>query len=406
MGKYLETLKRWNLWEREIDTGRKREDYLEKIVPYLERKEILVLKGLRRSGKSTILKQLMYELLAKGVDKKQILYLNLEDFTFANNLMNTLFDEVFKEYQEYTKNKKRVYYIIDEIQKIKSWEQWIRTQYDLNEDIKFIVTGSSAALLSQELSTLLTGRNITFTIMPLSFKEYLSFNKNGTKEEYMLYGGFPEVVLERSEEKKKTLLQQYFDDIIHKDIIDRYTIRNTKQIIDLARYLIATSGAKVSSNKLSRVFGIAKDTLQVYINYMADAFLLKEVPYFSFSIKVRHDRSKLPKFYCLDLGLVNIASQTYTKNVGQKFENAVFIKLFQEYKEVCYWCSNNAEVDFIVDRIAINVTASDQIPEREWEGLKEFQKKNKGFTGIVVAPTGKDEHVYSVEEFLKKHRKP
>ena len=195
----------------------------------------------------------------------------------------SLFDAVLKVYKDYSKNKKKIYFFIDEIQRIPKWERWIRTKYDLKENINFIVSGSSASLLSKELSTLLTGRNLSFVIKPLSYSEVLTFDKNTSLQEYFQFGGFPEVVLEKSKEKKLKVLQQYFEDIVHKDIIDRHEIRNTKQLLNLARYLISVSGAKVSVNKLSKTFGISKDAISNYINYMIDAYLLFEVPFFSFS---------------------------------------------------------------------------------------------------------------------------
>lgn len=401
MENIIEILKKWNPWEKEIDAGMRREAYIKKIFTYLERKEVIILKGIRRSGKSTIVKQLILELIKKGASKKQILYLNLEDYGFANNLDLKLFDEVFEAYKLYSKNKKTAYFFIDEIQKIPSWEKWIRTKYDLNENIKFIITGSSASLLSKELSTLLTGRNISFTIMPLSFNEFIYFTKTENLEEYMKYGGFPEVVLEKSEEKKSALLQQYFEDIIHKDIIDRYNIRNTKQIIDLARYLVSASGSKVSINKLSNIFGVSKDTLLTYANYMMDAYLLFEVTYFSYSAKIKHDVSKLPKLYSLDNGLINITNMKYSENRGQMFENTVLIKLAEKYSEISYWGELDSEVDFIVDKTAINVTAADKISERELKGLEDFNKKHKDFSLLLISKSLKKDNITNILEFLK-----
>ena len=357
----IEILQKWNLWERKISSGVKREKYIKKIMPFMERKEVLVLKGIRRSGKSTLLRQLMEELLNAGKDKKQILYLNLEDYGFADNLTLELFDEVLDTYQQYAKNKGKVYFFIDEIQKISSWEKWIRTKYDLGENIKFILSGSSASLLSKELSTLLTGRNLSFTVLPLSFSEFLLFSPSGNTEEYFHYGGFPEVVLEKSEEKKTFLLQQYFEDIIHKDIIDRYAIRNTKQVMELARYLVAASGSKV-----------------------------------------RHDIAKLPKFYCLDLGLINAIQVRYSKNVGQMFENAVLIKLVEQYSEISYWGDGESEVDFVAGKTAINVTSSNEIPLREEEGLKKFSQKHQEFILRLITKSLKKENIFPLEEFLEK----
>ena len=401
MSEIIEILKKWNPWEKELNTGVKREKYLSQIYPLLDRKEVLVLKGIRRSGKSTIILQLIDNLMKNGINKMQILYLNLEDYGFADNLNIALLEDVLKDYKQYSKNKKKVYFFIDEIQKIKGWEKWVRTKYDLNENIKFIISGSSASLLSKELSTLLTGRNISFVIFTLSFKEYLEFNKKGNLEEYLLYGGFPEVVLENLIEKKQMILQQYFEDIIHKDIIDRYNIRNTKQIINLARYLISTSGSKVSINKLSKVFGISKEAISNYINYMVNAYLLFEVSYFSFSAKIKHEVSKLPKIYSSDLGFINIASIKYSKNKGQMYENVVFRKLIEKNQELNYWGELKSEVDFIFNKTAINVTSTDEIPKREFQGLDDFSKTHRGFSSFVIANTIKKENIIPILEFLK-----
>jgi len=399
----ISILKRWNLWDKKIDAGIKRKRYAKKIWPYMERKEILVLKGIRRAGKSTILKQLMKELVKNKVKKQDILYLNLEDYNFANSLNISLFEEVLEAYRAYFKNKGKVYYFIDEVQKIKGWEKWLRTKYDIGENIKFVITGSSASLLSKELSTLLTGRNISFKIMPLSFKEFAEFSQNGHLEEYLIFGGFPEVVLEKSEEKKLTLLQQYFDDIIHKDIIDRYSIRNSKQLIEIARYLVGASGSKVSINKLSKVFGISKETISIYISYMIDACLLFEVTYFSYSAKIRHDVSKLPKLYAVDNGFINAVSVKYNQNKGQMFENAVLIKLLEQNDEVSYWSELQSEVDFVVKGSAINVTSTDNIPKREELGLYNFQKGRKGFSSILVTKSINSKTRVSLNEFLLKN---
>ncbi|MFH1840088.1 MAG: ATP-binding protein [Nanoarchaeota archaeon] len=400
----LEILKKWNIWEKKIDTGIKRKKYIKMIYPYMERREILVFKGIRRSGKSTILKQLIYELTKNKINKKQILYLNLEDYNFANNLNIKLFEEVLKAYKHYSKNKKKIYFFIDEIQKIENWEKWIRTKYDLNENIKFIVTGSSASLLSKELSTLLTGRNLSFKIMPLSFTEFTEFNKKETLDEYLLFGGFPEVVLEKDKDKKLLLLQQYFEDIIHKDIIDRYNIRNSKQLIEIARYLIVNAGLKISYNKLSKVFGLSDETIKMYVSYMIDAFLLFEVTYFSYSAKIKHDISKLSKLYVADNGLVNVVSIKYSKDKGKMFENTVLIKLLEKYDEVSYWSESKSEVDFVVKDKAINVTATDKLHKREFKGLEDFQKKHKNFSLLLITESRTKGNIISIFDFLKEER--
>ena len=397
----IKILEEWNPWEKTISAGVLRKKYLNQILPWIERKEVIVLKGIRRSGKSTIIQQLIQELLNKDIRAEQILYLNLDDYNFLNNLDLDLLEDVLKAYLENKKNKEKTYMFIDEVQKIPGWEKWILTKYEQGKNIKFIVTGSSASMLSKELSTLLTGRNISFTVMPLTFQEFLTFSATKSVEEYLIFGGFPEIVLEPNEEKKKSLLQQYFADIIHRDIVDRYRIRNAKQLLEIARYLVSSAGGRISVKRLSKIFGISHQTLSIYISYMIDAYLLYEVPWFSYSLKTRHDVTKLPKLYVLDNGLVNAVNIKYKGNRGQMFENTVLIYLAEKYKEVHYWSEGQSEVDFLVEKKAINVTATDEIPEREMKCLKDFQKKNKQFSLTLVTASVTNGKMISLEEFLR-----
>ncbi len=400
----IRVLRTWNLWDKDTEVGIPRKEYVNEMLKYLEMRHILILKGVRRCGKTTIAKQLMKNLLKKRIKKKQILYVNFEDMNFADKLQINLLDEILSAYLNHTKNNEKIYCFLDEVQRIPNWERWVRTKYDQNQKIKFVITGSSAHLLDKELSTLLTGRNITFEIMPLSFKEFKTFNKKGKLEEYMKFGGFPEVVLEKSEERKIRLLNQYLVDIIHRDIVDRYRIRNANELIAIAKYLVSTPGSKVSVNKLSKVFGVTKNTLASYISYMVDAYLLLEVRFFSFSAKVKYDVTKLPKYYIVDNGLVNITTMQHFKNLGQLYENAVLLQLYklkEKLEDIMYWSDANSEVDFVVKEKAINVTATDKIPAREWKGLEEFQKKHKKFSLLLITKSTNKEKVVSLEKFLK-----
>jgi len=400
----IKVLRIWNLWDKDIEVGISREKYVNELSEYLEMKHILILKGVRRCGKTTIAKQLMRNLLKKKIKKKQILYVNFEDMNLADKLQIQLLDEILDAYLGYTKNKEKIYCFLDEVQRIPNWERWIRTKYDQDQNIKFIITGSSAHLLDKELSTLLTGRNITFEIMPLSFREFKMFNKKGELEEYLKFGGFPEVVLEESEERKIRLLNQYLVDIIHRDIVDRYRIRNANELIAIAKYLVSTPGSKVSVNKLSKVFGVTKNTIASYISYMVDAYLLLEVRFFSFSAKVKYDITRLPKYYVIDNGLVNITTMQYFKNFGQLYENAVLLELYklkEKLEDIMYWSDANSEVDFVVGKKAINVTATDKIPAREWKGLEEFQKEHKQFSVLLVTRSIDKDNAISLKKFLE-----
>ena len=396
----LEVLKRWNMWDRTPETGIPRPRYVKQIYPYLTRKEVIVLTGIRRGGKSTIMRQLMVALMGNAVNRKQLLYLNLEDYAFANTSEIALLEEVLRIYRQHTGNTKLTYFFIDEIQQIPGWERWVRTKYDLGEPIRFVISGSSAALLSKEFSTLLTGRNLSFRIMPLSFSEFCTFRRLPSLAEYLAFGGFPEVVLEFAEDKKRMLLQQYFTDIIHKDIIDRYALRNIRQLTALASSLVSAAGGKVSMNKLAKVFGISKDTIATYISYMIDAYLLYEVPYFSYSAKIKHDVTKRSKFYVIDHGLITAAADSQ-RNTGQRYEHAVLIKLLDHHREISYWAEQQAEVDFVAGERAINVTATDAIPPREQRGLAAFQKKYPRFSLLLITPSTRRENILPLSDFLQ-----
>ena len=153
-------------------------------------------------------------------------------------------------------------------------------------------------------------------------------------------------------------------------------------------------------SKLSKVFGLSAQTISLYVSYLVEAYLLYEVSWFSYSLKTRHDVTKLPKLYALDNGLINTLSVKYQGNKGQLFENAVLIHLAAKFKEVHYWSTLKTEVDFIVDKMAINVTATDTIPEREERGLQEFVKKHRNFTSLLITESKTGEKVMPLREFL------
>lgn len=383
----LNLLDAWNLWSHDVETGVERTQCIKRIKPLLERKEILIIKGIRRSGKSTIMRQIMKHLLMEGIGKEQLLYLNMEDYNLKDSLQLGLLEKTLKVYEENIKKNGKTYFFIDEVQMIPEWERFLRTLYDLKRDIKFIVSGSNASLLSKELATKLTGRNLTIQIRTLNFSEFRDFKKKADIDEFFTYGGFPEVVLERDVSKKKILLQQYFEDIINKDVLARHSIRNSEVVFDLARYLIENSGRKQSMNKLSKALGIDDKTAHEYISYMIDAYLIIKVPFFSYSVKKRFNRMTQPKYYSADNGFMQITSLHFTDDLGKFFENAVLLEIAGKANDVAYW-SDKSEVDFVYERRAVNATIAKEVPKREFDGLSEFRQKHKQFEVLVVSKKG------------------
>lgn len=389
-----------SLTKAQIGVARKR--YMAEIMPFLERKEIIIIKGIRRSGKSTIMKQMMNALVKeKHTSIDDIVYINLEDYRLINDLSLQLLERLL----ESRPNKNAKFYLfIDEIQLITNWEKWVRTYYDKSIGVKFIISGSCASLLDKEYATALTGRNVTFQVKPLSFVEFLSFKKDKNQqkllEEYLELGGFPEIVLETNGDMKKRLLKQYMDDILNKDIINRHNIRDARQVLLLAKYINSNVGQKTSFNKIAKAFGMSVETIIRYVQYMIDAYLICEVPFHSYSVKVKYDKAKQPKYYIADNGLINIMDIEFSKNFDKKYENAVFLKLSEKYG-LTYW-QDGKEVDFIFENTGVNVTAADKIAAREFDGLEQLKEKDKNIKNLILVTqnTSKQEDKIKVVSLL------
>lgn len=357
----MHILSDWNLWwgtseVPEILLGRER-GKSEELIDLLRLREIKIVTGVRRSGKTTLLYQVIDHLLKSGVSPENILLINFEDVALAHYAP----DEIYKSYLSLLNPTLGNFVFIDEAQMKPGWEHWIRKMYDLKHAVNFFVSGSSADLLKKEYSTLLTGRNISVDVFPMSFREFLDFSDVRVKsveivgtetrskvlfslKKYLEWGGFPEVFFV-DEKYKRRLLSQYFEDIIYKDIVDRYGT-NSGKTRELGVYLLTNIANPVSNRNVRNALGFGLDTISNYIAYMTEAYLLYAVPIYSPSLKVQSANPK--KIYCIDTGLRNAASFKFSEDIGRLAENAVFVELKRRAKEVFYWKSAAREVDFIV----------------------------------------------------------
>ncbi len=393
----LETLNNWNPWWAEKEVPQALKGVPRSINPLifktLSEREIIALTGIRRSGKSTIMYQMIDSLLKK-YDPEQILYVNLDDEILKKETV----ESIYSFYREQKNPDGFAFIFLDEIQNIEKWERFVKKYYDLHENVKFIISGSSANLLKGEFSTLLTGRNFTFTIYPLSFKGYLRFTginhkqltttaKNRILHElnnYLELGGFPEVYF-KPEELKGILLKQYFDDIIYKDVVKRHNI-NAKKITELAIYLFTNIANPYTIRKIRNFTGLSIDSIKDYISYLENAYLIQPINHFSYSLK---ETSQLPKkSYCIDCGLRNIVGFRFSSDAGRLAENCVRSELLRQNKLVYYW-KGKGEVDFIIKAksntlTALNVTYSDNIEEREINALLEFKKDHPKVKELIL----------------------
>ncbi len=359
-------LKDWNSWweKKEFITdlaGIPRTETSD-IEKYSDEREIKIITGVRRSGKSTIMYQIIDHLLKKEIKPDNILLINLED----RRLKSSDIEDIFNLYQRELNPPGKLYVFIDEIQNAVEWEYWIKKKYDLSRNISFFITGSCSSLLKNEYSTLLTGRNIQFDIMPLSFREFLNFKGFHIKDirfvttptrnkllntlgEYLKYGGFPEIVLKENS-IRFGILNQYFDDIINKDVVARYDLSSVKAF-DLSKYLLSNVGNFFSFRTARAFTGFGMETLEKYLSRIMETYLVHLVPMFSYSMKEQMQYPR--KIYCIDTGLRNAVSFKFSEDKGRLSENLVFIELKRRYKQpisgIYYWKHRGGmEVDFVI----------------------------------------------------------
>ena len=364
-------------------------------------KHTIILTGIRRCGKSTLL----YQLMAKKYP--EAFYLNFDDnrfYGFDNSDLLRL-DEVINE------SASRILFF-DEIQEIEGWERYVRQKLD--ENFNVVITGSNASLLSRELGTKLTGRHLNIELFPFSYSEFLKAAKMKSGEasviRYINDGGFPEYLISHKEE----ILSELFEDILIRDIVIRYGVRDIKGLQRLALWLISNIGNRVTGSKLKQVVGIsATSTIMEYFSHLESAYLFHLVPCFSYSVRSQMINPR--KVYSADNGLITVNSASFSDDQGRKLENIVYTCLRSTYNSIFYF-SGKSECDFVVTKkgkkpLAFQVCYKldrDNL-DRELGGLYEALTYFKLKDGIIITLNQTDTFKYNgltarvipVWEFLK-----
>ncbi|MFH1442439.1 MAG: ATP-binding protein [Candidatus Micrarchaeota archaeon] len=363
-----------NYWAGAPAAGLRR-DITEGILEYMGRPEAIYLYGPRRAGKTTVCLQLI-EKLSKKHGKAACIYVNFEEPAYSRMLNTEFLSWIIEKHSSVCKGKLR-FVFFDEIQNVDGWEKFVRMAVD-RKDLKIILTGSSAKLLSSEFASSLGGRGLGFRVLPFSFREFLRARKRGGLKDFLEIGGYPEVVLEKSAEKRRKLLLEYFETAIIRDIASRYQVRDVPTLRNLAIYVITNSGKNFSYNKIRAMTGLSFDTIKLYLSYIEEALLAFQVPFFSYSLKKALEKPR--KYYAYDTGLQAAISKSFSPDYGRRAENAVAIELIRRNKEVQYY-SEKTEVDFVIkegmDVSAMNVTFSGDAAGREEKGLGEFSRDFK-----------------------------
>jgi len=364
-----------------------RQQYLTKIKDHINNPMIKVIKGIRRSGKTELLKMTIEILKEINIDKNQIIYINYESFDsmeFRN--YKKLYQHIKNKYEEINK---KLYIFIDEIQEVESWEKAIRSiRIDIPSDI--YITGSNANLLSGDLATLLAGRYIEIEVYPLSFAEFKIFYEDilkgiNTVDQFKYYlrnGGFPDLINIKQEEKViNNYLKSIYNTVVLRDVIERNEIRNPEQLKRILVYIMdnigqITSGSKVidylkgaNNEKLSTT------ALYKYIDALENALIIYSAkPY---DIKGKRLLKRSEKFYLSDLGLRHTVLGYKENDISQMLENIVYLELLRRGYEVYFGKINQFEVDFVAkkgDKIKyyqVSYSILDKlVAEREFRSLE------------------------------------
>ena len=387
-----------------------REKYLNKMIDLKDTEFIKVITGVRRSGKSTLMLMFKEYLINNGVKEEDIIHMNFE---------SALYDDIktYKELYIYVQSKikkSKVYLLLDEVQNVKSWEKAINSfKIDFNIDI--YITGSNAYLLSSELSTLLSGRYIEIKMYPLSFKEYLIFN-NYDKEniedkfnEYLKYGGLPAITLIKNNgDLVLSYLNDIYNTIVKKDIIDRNNIKDIALLENIIKYLVSNIGSPVSSNKISDYLNSNKiieksnhQTIDNYLNMLEKSYIVYKAD--RTDIRNKSLLKTLGKYYIADTGIRNIILGFRNINEGHLLENVVYLELLRRGYRVNIGKTNEYEVDFVAENPNeikyYQVTRSlvnEEVKNRELRSLENIEDNyektiltmdksiNKDYNGIKV----------------------
>ena len=360
-----------------------------KVESYIKNDFVIIISGIRRCGKSTLLSQIRkkYSGYYLNFDDERLINFKIEDF----KVLEELFIELYGE--------KKIFYF-DEIQNIPMWERFVRRLHD--ERKKVFITGSNASMLSKELGTHLTGRYLMLQMFPFSFKEFLHLKKIELNEksvfltasrakikknfaDYFISGGFPEYLKELNTDYLKTL----YENIIYRDILVRYKISDEKRLKELVNLAINNISKEISFNSIKKTLSLGSSTtVKDYFDYLENSFILFLVPKFDYSLRKQMYYNK--KVYCIDNGLAKYIGFRVTPDSGKLLENIVFLELKRKGKEIYYY-ADQKECDFvikdgskIIQVIQCCYELTRENKEREIIGLTKAMDKFKLKEGFIL----------------------
>jgi len=353
---------------------------LPELVSLLQLNQIISIVGVRRCGKSTLMKELIKHVLDNKLTIPQnILYINLEN-PYFNQFKDdvTYLSEIYAEFRKNIDSKKKVFLFFDEIQFFKDWQVFIKSLYEKKE-AKIILTGSNSKLLSSELATLLSGRSICVHLYPYSYSEFTRAAKPNDLPTYLAQGGFPEIAQLNNREHIKLLVETYYKNIIYQDVIPRFKIKNALEIENLSYYLLSNTSKEMSYNTLKHISKLDDKTIKQYVSYLEDANLLYTVNNYDPSLKKQIGNKK--KTFAVDSSFITFLGFSNSMNFGRLLENAVFIELKRRGLEIYFYNNNQLECDFIIKK-GHKITECIQVT-RSLEDSKTRERETKALVAAL-----------------------
>ncbi len=325
--------------------------------------KVVSLIGTRRAGKTYLLYQKINELRSAGLDSNKIIFINFEDerLTFTTKELDLILQSYRELYPEIPLEE--CYFFFDEIQNVEGWEKFVRRVYD-QESKHIFITGSNAKLLSSEIATALRGRTLSYEVYPLSFSEYLEFkginqdiyvSANKAKivsgfHQFMLTGGFPELVNEKDTSTRNKILQEYFNVMIFRDLVERFNVANVQVLKYFIKKILASVTSPISVNRIyndlkSSGYSTSKNSLYTFFDQVNDIFLLRMIDKFDYSSLKRAKSDK--KVYAIDHGFLAALNYQFSEDKGKVLENLVALEFFKRQLDITYF-KQTKECDFVV----------------------------------------------------------
>ena len=363
-----------------------RERYLKLIRPFYDQDLIKVLIGIRRSGKSVLLTQIIDELKLKGISDQHIIYINFEDFDYAEytepkKLHNFIKEQIIDD--------EKYYIFFDEIQNVNSWEKVVNS-LRATKNTSIFITGSNSDLLSSDLATHIAGRYVSFRVTPFTFQEVCDLLKivdtndiENTFLDYMKWGGMPQRFMQTDDISRKTYLKDIYDSIIIKDIVKRFHIKDIDLLNRIVTYILTTPSQTFSPESLKKYFesvsrGVSLETLYNYLDYIARANLISKA--YRYDIRGKRILTGKYKYYLTDLGFTNILSEDKKEQIGAYLENIVYNELIARGYSVFIGNTENGEIDFVAtkfqEKVYFQVTyllSDDAVIEREFGAFSKIE---------------------------------